>query len=93
MNISNEAIAALKEQVSATELEKKTIRFFGVQGCCGPSVQMALEDQKHQSDESFTKDGVQFSFDPSIKEMLEPVTLVFTEQGFQLQGFQSSGCC
>lgn len=93
MNIANEAILALKEQVSAAELEKKTIRFFGVQGCCGPSVQMALEDEKHESDESFTKDGVQFSLDPSIKELLEPVTLVFTEQGFQLQGFQSSSCC
>lgn len=93
MNITNEAIVALKEQVTADELEKKTIRFFGVQGCCGPSVQMALEDQQHDGDEAFTKDGVKFSLDPSIKEMLEPVTLVFTEQGFQLQGFQSGGCC
>lgn len=93
MNVSSEAIAALKDQVSAAVLKKKTIRFFGVQGCCGPSVQMALEDQKHESDESFTMDGVQFSYDPAIKEMLEPVTLIFDEQGFQLQGFQASGCC
>jgi hypothetical protein len=54
---------------------------------------MSLEDQKHEADESFIKEGVQFSYEPALKEMLEPATLVFTEQGFQLLGFPSTSCC
>jgi len=93
MNISNEAILALKNQLSVDELANKTIRFFGVEGCCGPSVQMTVIDQKLEKDENFNKEGVNFSIDPTIKEMLEPVTLKFSDQGFKLEGFKSSECC
>lgn len=93
MNVSNEAIQALKEHIGAAELEKKIIRFFNTQGCCGPSVQMSLEDEKTTTDEFFIVDGVNFSMEPSIITNMEPVTLIFNENGFQLQGYTSSGCC
>lgn len=93
MNISNEAILALKKQLSADDISNKIIRFFGTEGCCGPSVQMAMIDQKLEKDDNFTIEGINFSVDPTVKEILEPVTLNFSEEGFKLDGFKSSGCC
>jgi Fe-S cluster assembly iron-binding protein IscA len=71
----------------------KVIRFFSAQGCCGPSVQMAITEDKLDTDEFFTKDDVRFSIDQEVKEMLQNVTLVFSGKGFRLEGFQSTGCC
>lgn len=93
MNISAEAIQALKQQLSSEDLRKKTIRFFGVQGCCGPSVQMSLEEQVPSTDQTFSIEDVKFALDLALKEQLEPVTLAVGPQGFKLEGFVSSNCC
>jgi Fe-S cluster assembly iron-binding protein IscA len=93
MNTSAEAIEALKQQLSQEDLRQKTIRFFASQGCCGPSVQMALTDQVPSSDQSFCIDEVNFAIEPAVKEQLEPVTLTVGPQGFKLEGFASSNCC
>lgn len=93
MNISTEAMQALKQQLSTEELKQKTIRFFASQGCCGPSVQMALVDQVPSTDETFSLEEVKFALDPAIKAQLAPVTLSAGPQGFKLEGFQSSNCC
>jgi Fe-S cluster assembly iron-binding protein IscA len=93
MNISAEAIQALKEQLSSEDLKQKTIRFFGSQGCCGPSVQMGLVEQVPATDQTFCIDEVNFAIEPAVKEQLEPVTLTSGPQGFKLEGFQSSSCC
>ncbi len=93
MNISNEAIEALKYQLTPEQRKFKVIRFFAEQGCCGPSIQMAITEDKLGTDENFTKDDIQFSIDPEVKEILQNVTLVFSGKGFRLEGFQSTGCC
>lgn len=93
MIISAEAIQALKQQLSSEDLQQKSIRFFGSQGCCGPSVQMELTEQIPSTDETFILEDVKFAIDPTIKSALVPVTLAVGPQGFKLEGYQSSSCC
>lgn len=87
MTITAEAIEALKQQMSSEELQQKTIRFFASQGCCGPSVQMALVEEVPATDQSFCIDEVNFAIEPSIREQLESVTLTAGQKGFKLEGF------
>ena len=93
MKISTEAIEALKGQLSPEQRKHKTIRFFLAQGCCGPSVQMTITEDKPETDISFSHDDIQFSIDQEVKAMLENVTLAFSGRGFKLEGFQSTSCC
>lgn len=79
--------------MTAEDLQHKTIRFFAAQGCCGPSVQMAMTDEKPETDHSFVQDDIHFSIDPAIADLLNGVTLAASEHGFKLVGFQSGGCC
>ncbi len=93
MNISNEAIKALKNQLTPEQQKNQIIRFFATQGCCGPSIQMSVVNDTQETDESFSKDDIRFGIDQDVREMLQNVTLVFTDRGFKLEGFQSTGCC
>lgn len=93
MHISAEAIQSLKQQLSAEELQNKAIRFFSAQGCCGPSVQMALVEEVPATDDTFSAEGVRFALEPAVKQQLQSVTLAVGPQGFKLEGFQSNSCC
>jgi Fe-S cluster assembly iron-binding protein IscA len=93
MHISAEAIQSLKQQLSPEDLQTKAIRFFSAQGCCGPSVQMALVEAVPATDESFSVEEVRFALEPAVKQQLEKVTLAVGPQGFKLEGFQSNSCC
>jgi Fe-S cluster assembly iron-binding protein IscA len=92
MKISEDAIVALKRLLPDEQLKEKTIRFFAVEACCGPSVQIEITEEKPEADEVFEKDGVQFSIDPEAKNLLLNATLVFTGKSFRLEGLTSS-CC
>jgi Fe-S cluster assembly iron-binding protein IscA len=92
MKISNEAIEALKSHLPAEQLKNKFIRFYAAQGCCGPSVQIEIADEKPETDEMFIEDDVQFSVDYQVKDLLQNATLLFTGKGFRLDGIESD-CC
>ncbi len=93
MNITGETIDALKQQLSSEELQQKTIRFFGVQGYSGPSVQMAVVDEAAVTDQVFEIDEVNFALDQDIKEQPGSVTLTVGHQGFKPEGLAPSNCC
>ena len=93
MNISNEAVTALKKHLENEPGNQAAIRFFSVPGCCGPSIQMALSDEKAETDEALALDGLEFRIDQEVAEALQNATLVVTERGFKIEGFESSKCC
>jgi Fe-S cluster assembly iron-binding protein IscA len=93
MNISNEAVAALKKFLENEPGNQAAIRFFSVPGCCGPSIQMALSDENVETDERLVFDGIEFRIDQEVAGALQNATLVATERGFKIEGFESSQCC
>ena len=93
MTISTEAVSALKKRLEMEQTNHEAIRFFSVPGCCGPSIQMALSGEKAETDELLTIDGIEFRIDQEVAGTLQHVTLVVTENGFKLEGLQSSKCC
>ncbi|AHM58705.1 hypothetical protein D770_02165 [Flammeovirgaceae bacterium 311] len=67
MHISAEAIQSLKQQLSPEDLLGKAIRFFSFQGCCSPSVPMALVEEIPATEYTFSADGLSFALEHEVK--------------------------
>lgn len=93
MKISAEGKKYL-DQVLA-ESEVKTIRFFGVQGCCGMNLSVAL-DPEQENDTIQTIEGIKVAIEPSITSQLTDVTIHAEEEhgeiGLVLLGHKAT-CC
>ncbi|MGM9948910.1 MAG: Fe-S cluster assembly protein HesB [Lysinibacillus sp.] len=77
------------------EAEVKTLRFYGVPGCCGISVGVGLESPA-ANDEVEMIEGIQVAIDPQVKELLADVTIHAAEEdgeiGLVLAGYAPAGC-
>ncbi|TSI05751.1 Fe-S cluster assembly protein HesB [Lysinibacillus sp. BW-2-10] len=82
------------DQVLA-EAEVKTLRFFGVQGCCGMNLSVAL-DPAQETDTVQTIDGIDVAIEPSIAPQLTDVTIHAEEEngefGLVLLGYTPTSC-
>lgn len=94
MNITPIAIEELKKLLNNSETPVAGIRFFSEQGCCGPALHMSLVEKSSEGDKEILIDSVKFLIENSAEELLEGVTIDYSENGFKVEGMKNnSGCC
>lgn len=75
--------------------EAKTLRFYGISGCCGVNLGVGL-DEAHESDEIISIEGLTVAIDPQVKSQLAGVTIHAEEEngemGLVLLGYQQKSC-
>ena len=95
MKVTTSAIEELSKVLAETDNPQAGIRVFAQQGCCGPGLQMSLEENISAGDKMLTIDNVNFFVEEQAETMLEGVTIDFGPNGFRLEGFKRNGggCC
>ena len=94
MNATSPALDELKKVLKSEANPEAGVRIFTGKGCCGPSLQMSVEEKAIIGDKLITLDSVNFYIAPSAEEMIDGITLDFGPNGFKLEGFKgNSGCC
>lgn len=82
------------EQVLA-DSEVKTLRFFGIEGCCGVNLGVGLEAPT-ESDTVQTIEGIEVAIAPNIAPQLTDVTIHAEEEngelGLVLLGYSPTSC-
>lgn len=82
------------EQVLA-DSEVKTLRFFGIAGCCGVNLRVGLEAPVAE-DTIQTIEGIEVAIHPDIAPQLTDVTIHAEEEngelGLVLVGFSPTSC-
>lgn len=93
MDISNEGKAYLMQVIEESDI--KTLRFYGIEGCCNINLGVGLEEAK-PTDLVSIIEGIQVAIDPLVKEHLEDVTIHAEEQdgeiGLLLVGYTPQSC-
>lgn len=93
MDISAEGKKYLKQAIEKSEV--KTLRFFGIPGCCNVNLGVALEDAQI-NDEIIKIDEITVAIDPSVKSLVEDVTIHAEEEngemGLLLVGYTPTSC-
>jgi iron-sulfur cluster assembly protein len=93
MDVSLDGKNYLTQVIEASEA--KTLRFYGISGCCGVNLGVGL-DEAHESDEIITIDGLTVAIDPQVKSQLAGVTIHAEEEngemGLVLLGYQQKSC-
>lgn len=94
MKITEQATTYIQEAMKENNLD--TIRFFGVPGCCGMNLAVALQPAE-ENDAVEMINGVQVAIQPDMKDQLNEVTLNTEETngeiGLVLEGYHQSSCC
>lgn len=93
MNITEKAVAKLKEMIEETATPLKGVRVFTVQSCCGSSVQMSLIDQIVEGDTIIQIDNVDFYLDTESIEEINKIKIDFNDEHFVVEGSTHKGCC
>lgn len=93
MKISPEGKNYLDQILADSEV--KTLRFFGVQGCCGMNLSVAI-DPVQETDTVQTIEGINVAIDASIAPQLTDVTIHAEEEqgeiGLVLIGYTPTSC-
>lgn len=94
MKVTPIAIEELSKILTETENPEAGVRVFAQDGCCGPGLQMSLEEKIGADDKMLTIENVNFFVEAQAETMLEGVTLDYGPQGFRLEGLKRpGGCC
>lgn len=93
MNISENAVAKLKEIILESENPLLGVRVFTIQSCCGPSIQMSLIDKATEGDSIISIDGVDFHIESNANPILKTINIDFKDEQFVLEGAENHGCC
>lgn len=93
MKISPEGKQYLEDVLQDSEV--KTLRFYGIAGCCGVNLGVALE-AANEADEIRTIEGIEIAVHPDIAPQLTDVTIHAEEEngdiGLVLIGYAPT-CC
>ncbi|MFE0507180.1 Fe-S cluster assembly protein HesB [Peribacillus butanolivorans] len=93
MDISVEGKNYLTQVIEDSEV--KTLRFYGIAGCCGVNLGVGL-DEAQATDEVAFIERIQVAVDPQVKAQLEGVTIHAEEEngeiGLVLLGFTPTSC-
>lgn len=83
-------------QQAMQENNVSTLRFYGIQGCCGVNLGVSLQEAE-ENDVIEQVNGVQVAIQPDVKDQLDGVTLEVEEDngdiGLVLNGYHNSSCC
>ena len=94
MNMTEQAKEYLQEAMKNNNVS--TLRFYGVPGCCGVNLGVALQEAE-EKDEVEQVNGLQIAISPDVKEQLQNVTIDVEEEngemGIVLEGYHNSSCC
>ncbi|MEK4229690.1 Fe-S cluster assembly protein HesB [Solibacillus sp. FSL H8-0538] len=93
MKISPEGKTYLTQVLAESEV--KSLRFFGIQGCCGMNLSVAL-DPAQETDKVKIIEGIAVAVDPTIEAQLTDVTIHAEEEngniGLVLLGYAPTSC-
>ncbi len=97
MNFTDNALDQFKKLIGETENPKAGIRFYTVQGCCSPSLQMGVEETPNPDDSVIQMSGVDIFATADAEKLLSNITIDYTEDGFRTvkpsTDKQTGGCC
>lgn len=85
MNFTENALNQFKKLIYENENKNPTlgIRFFTVQGCCSPSLQMELAKNQNQDDKVHQIDDVTFFVTPEAEQILSEITIDYSNNSFR----------
>lgn len=94
MNISEQAKNYIEKAMADNNVN--TLRFFGVAGCCGVNLGLALQEAE-EHDEVVQINGLNVAIHPDVKDQLHGVTLNVEgkdgDVGLVLDGYNPNACC
>ncbi|MFJ7677103.1 iron-sulfur cluster biosynthesis family protein [Peribacillus sp. NPDC097198] len=94
MKMTNQAKEYLQEAMKANDVS--TLRFYGIAGCCGMNLGVALQEAE-TNDMVVEVNGVNIAIQPEMKEQLSDVTIDVEEKngemGIVLTGYNENSCC
>ena len=94
MKITDQAKEHIQQAMQENNLS--TLRFYGIAGCCGLNLGVALQEAE-ENDLLEEVNGVNIAIQPEMKEQLKDVTLDVEEDngemGLVLNGYNHSSCC
>ena len=97
MNFTENALNQFKKLIDESGNPKSGIRFYTVQGCCSPSLQMDVEENPFPDDSVIQMSGIDIFVTPDAEKLLSNITIDFTEDGFSTvkssTDTQTRGCC
>lgn len=97
MNFTENALNQFKKQIAESENPKSGIRFYTVQGCCSPTLQMGVEESPAPDDSVIQMSGINIFVTPDAEKILSNITIDYTEDGFRTvkpsTDNQTGGCC
>jgi iron-sulfur cluster assembly accessory protein len=94
MKVTEQALAQFKNAIHENDIPGSGIRLFVSAGCCGPTIQMNIEERLSAGDKVLVINGVNFFIESQAEQMLSNTTIDFRDDGFKLDGMKrSGGCC
>ncbi|MFO1441846.1 Fe-S cluster assembly protein HesB [Bacillus sp. Bva_UNVM-123] len=94
MNISEQAKKYIQQAMKDNNVS--TLRFYGIAGCCGVNLGVALQDAE-EKDFVEQINGIQVAIHPDVKSQLAGVTVDVEEEngemGIILNGYNNNSCC
>ncbi|MFP4369290.1 MAG: HesB/IscA family protein [Candidatus Kapaibacterium sp.] len=83
MNLTENAINQFKKLITESENPASGIRFYTVQGCCSPYLQMDVAKNPSPGDNVLQFEGLDIYITPEAKKILSEITIDYSDEGFR----------
>ena len=93
MNATAQAIVELKKVIDTEDSPLIGIRITSEQGCCGPSLKMAVVEKPAAGDQQVSIDALNFYLDDQAMDSMKEVTIDYGPNGFKFNNLKKSGSC
>ena len=94
MKITDQAKEYIQQAMQENNIS--TLRFYGIAGCCGVNLGVALQEPE-ENDLLEEVNGLNIAIQPNVKDQLTNVTLEVEEEngekGLVMHGYNSTTCC
>lgn len=96
MKLTNSALAQYKKMIEESG-NQSGVRFFTVQGCCSPRLQMEITPSSKEGDIVEKIGDVDFFVTPDADEILSKITIDYSDDGFRtvqtMDDSSNKKCC
>ncbi len=93
MKVTDKAIEQFRTAINQFDKPIAGIRVFAGSGCCGPAIELSLEEKASLGDKVINLHGVDFYLEPNAEDMMKEVTIDFRDNGFRMDGMKGGGGC
>ena len=93
MKVTDNAIQQFKTAITQFDKPVAGIRVFAGSGCCGPAIELSLEESALPGDNVINIQEVDFFIDPKAGEIMKGVSIDFRDNGFRMDGIKGGGGC